>query len=265
MKCKTCGEEMEGDGASSVLYCPNSTQVVSNNEPDANPIYCTFEPQFAQARGCPKIVGLVGPTKPAVAHATTNRQPSDADMVNIEKALAHVRPLETPIADSTMQEKALTAVGDIHSSEKGSGARYNAGKPDMSLIPLNYLVDIFKPTIENRNNLDWAVLAAGKFQMGGTKEDLLEAMQCLSSYVEECARVFEYGKKKYAAWNWAKGMAWSIPIACIGRHYLKVIGGEAADAESGLMHEAHIMCNVVMLLWYIENYPEGDDRFKGVK
>jgi len=152
-------------------------------------------------------------------------------------------------------------VGDIHSNEKGSGARYNAGKPDMSLIPLCYLVDIFRPVETLRVQPDFAVLSTGKFQMGGTKEDLLEALQSLSGYVEECARVFEYGKKKYAAWNWAKGMAWSIPIACIGRHYLKIIEGEAADAESGLAHEAHMMCNIVMLLWYIDNYPEGDDRY----
>lgn len=33
------------------------------------------------------------------------------------------------------------SVGDIHSTEKGSGARYNDGKPDYSLIPMHLLAD----------------------------------------------------------------------------------------------------------------------------
>jgi hypothetical protein len=32
-------------------------------------------------------------------------------------------------------------IGDINSSEKGTGARYNSGKPDYSLIPLCTLED----------------------------------------------------------------------------------------------------------------------------
>jgi len=31
--------------------------------------------------------------------------------------------------------------------------------------------------------------------------------------LEDEARVWMYGKQKYAAWNWAKGMEWSIPLA----------------------------------------------------
>lgn len=32
-------------------------------------------------------------------------------------------------------------VGDVNSKDKGSGARFNAGKPDLSLIPLCTLTD----------------------------------------------------------------------------------------------------------------------------
>ena len=35
----------------------------------------------------------------------------------------------------------LAGVGDVNSTEKGSGARYNIGKPDLSLIPLVTLYD----------------------------------------------------------------------------------------------------------------------------
>lgn len=107
-------------------------------------------------------------------------------------------------------------VGDINSTEKGSGARYNTGKADYSLIPLSTL--------------------------------------------EDEARVWMYGQQKYAAWNWAKGMAWSVPLACALRHLSAWQKGEELDPESGLPHLAHVMCNIRMLTLYAKTYPEGDDR-----
>lgn len=108
------------------------------------------------------------------------------------------------------------AVGDVNSSEKGSGARYNNGKADLSLIPL------------------WTL--------------------------EDEAKVWMYGKRKYAAWNWAKGMDWSIPLACALRHISAWQRGEEVDPESGLPHLAHAICNLRMLTLYSKTYKEGDDR-----
>jgi len=107
-------------------------------------------------------------------------------------------------------------VGDVNSCDPGSGARYNQGKPDFSLIPL-----------------------------------------CT---MEDEAKVWEYGKQKYAAWNWAKGMDWSVPFACMMRHMAAWQRGEANDSESGLPHLAHAMCNLRMLTLYSKTYPEGDSR-----
>jgi hypothetical protein len=107
-------------------------------------------------------------------------------------------------------------IGDVNSDAKGSGARYNDGKADISLIPLCTL--------------------------------------------EDEARVWMYGKQKYAAWNWAKGMDWSVPLACAMRHIAAWQRGEELDAESGLPHLAHAMCNLRMLTLYSKTYPEGDDR-----
>jgi len=112
----------------------------------------------------------------------------------------------------------LQTVGDINSNEKGSGARYNKGKPDFSLIPLVTLADE--------------------------------------------AQVWMYGKEKYAAWNWAKGMPWSVPYASAMRHLMAWQSGEENDPESGLPHIAHAMCNLRMLTLYSKNYLEGDDRPK---
>jgi len=57
-----------------------------------------------------------------------------------------------------------------------------------------------------------------------------------------------------------KGMKWSVPIACALRHELAIRLGEENDPESGLPHRGHIACNLIMLMYYVENYPEGDDR-----
>ena len=108
------------------------------------------------------------------------------------------------------------SVGDVDSQARGSGARYNDGKPALSLVPLSSL--------------------------------------------EDCARVFDYGRKKYAAWNWAKGMEWSIPYECLLRHMAAWFNGEDNDPESGLPHLGHAMCNLVMLSTFARTYREGDDR-----
>ncbi|QHJ81469.1 MAG: hypothetical protein [Bacteriophage sp.] len=44
MVCKHCGEDMEGDGVSTAIHCPNSE--VHNwefNEPDCDPVDCKAE------------------------------------------------------------------------------------------------------------------------------------------------------------------------------------------------------------------------------
>ena len=109
-------------------------------------------------------------------------------------------------------------VGDIESQERGSGARYNDGKPEYSQIPLHLL--------------------------------------------EDTARVLMYGEKKYAKFNWLKGMDWSIPYDSMQRHMIAWYKGEENDSESGLPHLAHAICNLLMLTAYRDIYPEGDDRPK---
>jgi hypothetical protein len=107
-------------------------------------------------------------------------------------------------------------VGDVNSNARGTGARFNDGKPAFDLIPIMSMQD--------------------------------------------CARVFDYGRKKYADWNWAKGMKWSVPFACVMRHLAAWQRGEDDDAESGLPHLGHVMCNLVMLSTYAQTYRDGDDR-----
>ena len=76
-----------------------------------------------------------------------------------------------------------------------------------------------------------------------------------------CARVFMGGKLKYAPWNWAKSMAWSICFDCMLRHlFAWWYCGENIDPESGEHHLDHCLANLFMLRHYVDNYKEGDDR-----
>jgi hypothetical protein len=153
-------------------------------------------------------------------------------------------------------------VGNLESNERGTGARFNDGKPPMELIPLALLrgnftlgpgkvVRALAGFAETRSPDDlWAAY--------GHTEDLLDDGP---SILELEARVFGYGAKKYAAWNWTKGMPWSVPVACIIRHLMAIERGEGNDPESGLPHEGHVACNLRMLMHYVDHYPEGDDLF----
>jgi Domain of unknown function (DUF5664) len=80
--------------------------------------------------------------------------------------------------------------------------------------------------------------------------------------LEPANRVWAYGANKYAAWNWAKGMPWSVPYECMLRHLAAWYRGEDIDPESGESHLGHIMCNVLMLEHFKTAFTEGDDRPK---
>ncbi len=147
-----------------------------------------------------------------------------------------------------------TQVGDVTSAAKGSGARYNAGKPAIELIPFNILA-----LTTEQETLKEAFYYLGNYQFSGDVKFIEALFTDLSPHWKECAAVFDYGKRKYAEWNWLKGMAWSIPLACCGRHLMHLRDGELLDAESGLPHWGHIMCNLVMLITYAEVYPERHD------
>ncbi len=77
--------------------------------------------------------------------------------------------------------------------------------------------------------------------------------------VEE-ARVLDFGRQKYAAWNWSKGMDWSRLIDAGLRHLTAYADGEDVDPESGLSHLAHARACLGFLLDYEAEHPELDDR-----
>lgn len=164
------------------------------------------------------------------------------------------------------------AVGDLDSDEKGTGARRNGSKPAVELIPLRLIRGALPiPTPGGSDAPSWALQYLGHFQERQKAEVLQRIYEALGEAGwAECAQVFDYGRNKYKAWNWAKGMPWSVPIGCAARHLLAMMGvagfaqqpgvPEELDPESGLPHRGHVFCNIVMLQTYVQSYPEGDDR-----
>lgn len=153
----------------------------------------------------------------------------------------------------------LGGIGDIASTEPGSAARYNAGKPDLALVPLR-LIALFRAHQLARSSCVSALSNLGSWQESGDVRLLWNVLSDLGDGWSECAQVFDYGRRKYAAWNWAKGFQWSVPLASAARHLVAMIDGEVNDPESGLPHRGHVYCNIVMLLTFQRTYPQGDDR-----
>ncbi len=86
-----------------------------------------------------------------------------------------------------------------------------------------------------------------------------------SEALEEIAKVLAFGKKKYDAWNWAKGFKWTRLIGAAIRHLYAYQRGEDKDPESGLSHIAHAGCCILFLLQHDLSKLGEDDRYKGFK
>lgn len=159
--------------------------------------------------------------------------------------------------------RSIMSVGDVTSNVRGSGARFNEGKPELDLIPPYIFQTIYQDKIQSLSE-DFSVAISYVLEVlemvyRGEHHLLEESLKMLNDWTPEAARVFTYGKKKYAAWNWAKGMPWSVPVGCIMRHIVAILDGEEFDRESNWHHMAHVMCNLIMLYHFMLHYPEGND------
>jgi len=170
---------------------------------------------------------------------------------------ARVNTRREEIAASLPLEEFPMAVGDVTSTARGSGARANGDKPPLDLIPVAVWRTNWRYRMKNNAAVMDIMYALEAFQAGDENalSTFLEGVDLTGS-----VNVFEYGARKYAAWNWAKGMPWSVPLGCALRHIDADLSGELYDAESGETHMAHAISNVVMLDYFLNTYPEGDDR-----
>lgn len=82
------------------------------------------------------------------------------------------------------------------------------------------------------------------------------------SLSEHVAQVLMFGAKKYDRDNWRKGFNWTSVCDSLERHLSAWKKGEDFDQESGLLHLAHIGCNVAFLIEFYETTNGVDDRYK---
>lgn len=161
----------------------------------------------------------------------------------------------------TGTNKTAKGIGDLTSQKQGTAARFNAGKPQLEYIPAHVLCDYLavSPQSEVAGALN-TMVALADFEIRKIgPEGILLTIPEEHRFAGTCAQ-FAYGAKKYAPWNWAKGMAWSAVIASMKRHLLAIAHGESLDDESGVNHWGGVGCNAVMLTHYYTYYPQGDDR-----
>lgn len=153
----------------------------------------------------------------------------------------------------------MSGVGDVNSKEKGSAARYNGDKPPMHFIPLRQQVLVFQGYSGYDADLGNFLAYLADWEEGRGEISTVVSMLGVDDLIE-AAYVWQHGAEKYAAWNWTKGMAWSIPLACISRHIIEIVVGNEKDDESGRTHWGHVVCNLLMLEHFVRFFPEGDDR-----
>jgi len=149
-------------------------------------------------------------------------------------------------------------VGDVTSTEQGSGARFNDGKPKLEYVPLFTL--LYTDSVRLLGEEKWNVL-----HMVSMVEARRMHHGCLMKYltpqdIVEACTVMDYGANKYAAWNWAKGQPFSVAMASLKRHVLALGSGEETDEESGCSHWGHVVCNIIFLTHFLEFHPNMDDR-----
>lgn len=115
----------------------------------------------------------------------------------------------------------------------------------------------FKNTVESNKELQNKAI---RFDAGKTDWSLVPW-----DSVEEIVKVLEFGKVKYAAWNWSSngGFKYMRVFNSTMRHLLAWARGEDKDPESGLSHLSHAACNLLFIIYFVKHkdkYSSNDDR-----
>jgi hypothetical protein len=98
----------------------------------------------------------------------------------------------------------------------------------------------------------------------GIKHDNEKADLALLSpiWLFAVGRVLTFGKRKYAAHNWRKGIKLTRLLSACLRHLLAFIGGEDLDPETGECHLDHASCCLMFARELWQTNPDLDDRYK---
>lgn len=97
---------------------------------------------------------------------------------------------------------------------------------------------------------------AQREKLNAAPYDLVPFQEITDAYV----RVAEFGAKKYAPWNWSKGLARVQLLGSLLRHTFAYIRGEDLDRETGLLHTDHILWNAAALVHNVHHNLEDGRR-----
>jgi hypothetical protein len=78
--------------------------------------------------------------------------------------------------------------------------------------------------------------------------------------LEDLAKLYEFGARKYSERNWEKGMDWGKCLAALMRHAWAWASGQDLDPESGLHHMTHAAWNALALVSYSKRQIGKDNR-----
>lgn len=100
-------------------------------------------------------------------------------------------------------------------------------------------------------------------QLKGIKHDKGKVRFSLLPFdgLTEVAKVFEFGAKKYGRNNWKRGLQYSRLVDATFRHLMAVVQKQDVDPESGHLHAAHAVANLLMLLSFMQSGGGHDDRW----
>ena len=79
--------------------------------------------------------------------------------------------------------------------------------------------------------------------------------------LKEVSYVSKLGADKYGIFNYQSGMKWSRLVDALGRHLLHYTTEDFIDEESLMDHRYHMLANLFMLAYFIENQV-GDNDLK---
>jgi hypothetical protein len=78
--------------------------------------------------------------------------------------------------------------------------------------------------------------------------------------MQEVAKLYHFGSKKYSPGNWCKGFAWSLSFAAMMRHATQFWMGESVDEETQCSHLASVVFHALALMYFEKHHPGLDDR-----
>jgi hypothetical protein len=78
--------------------------------------------------------------------------------------------------------------------------------------------------------------------------------------LDEVARVYGEGAKKYEDHNWLRGYRWSLSVGALCRHIARFMCGEDRDPETRCLHLAHAAWHCLTLVTFKLRGLGTDDR-----